>query len=173
MGPASFFSDFLFGNEDFSGYKTERLIWVIYYSIKKDFINDPDFEKVRNYIGNDDLKLFSLSKYLADVYDQYTIYRLKMIKKWEQNSFFLKPENREHEKWQMKLWQKISEYNSNYKNKTFFIEGLQNINVKKSKKIERLFLFSISFLHPYNIELFKKLSEQIDIFMFVLNLLSK
>ena len=107
------FANFEFQNQDgfFAGiYKLlfeERLqnnVDSVKYKIygflsSEDFINE--FKNVASYYENSDLRRFQLAAKIADLFDQYQLYRPEMIENWEKG--MLSTEN-SAENWQRWLW---------------------------------------------------------------------
>ena len=64
-------------------------------------IDLPGFESLKRYIGDENtgMKLFQISKRIADLFDQYLVFRPEMIFNWEKGT--------EHH-WQAYLWRKLS-----------------------------------------------------------------
>ena len=120
------------------------------------------------------LKLFQLSKNIADTFDQYLFYRPELIFAWENNDLNGTPEN---QIWQAILWNKIisdlsSESNTSKHRaelRKMLMEKLNNKSMELSKLPERISIFGISVLPPYHLEIFSAISKHIDINLFILN----
>lgn len=68
-----------------SPHEKEYLIWHL-MDIIPALKENPHFEKVRNYLASDDdLKLYQLAREIADIFDQYTLFRPDMILEWEED----------------------------------------------------------------------------------------
>ena len=67
----------------------------------------PGFERLKAYLAEDaaHLKRLQLSSKLADIYDQYQVFRPEMILRWEQGEQGADEEQPEN-KWQARLWRK-------------------------------------------------------------------
>lgn len=67
-----------------SPFDPRLLTWKI-MRILPDFIDRPEFESVKNYLGaaRIDLKSFQLAERIADRLDQYQLYRPDWIFRWE------------------------------------------------------------------------------------------
>jgi exodeoxyribonuclease V gamma subunit len=70
------------------------------------FLDRPDFAELRTYLAEDrhQLKLFQLSGKLADLFDQYAVFRPDMLLRWEQGR--VEPD-RTH-RWQSQLWRTLA-----------------------------------------------------------------
>ncbi len=130
--------------------------------------------KVYNLNDYKYLKLFQLSKNIADTFDQYLFYRPELIFAWENDNFSGTPEN---QTWQAILWNKIISDLSSKSNtsrhraelRKILLEKLNNKSLEISELPERISIFGISVLLPYHLEIFSALSKRIDINLFILN----
>lgn len=71
------------------------------------------FPNLDHYIEEEDadrraMRGWKLATKIADVFDQYLIYRPDMVLDWEQNR--LNTQSVDAEKWQMQLWNRLTEY---------------------------------------------------------------
>lgn len=70
-----------------------------------------DFDELRRYVQDDDptqraVRTWKLSSKIADVFDQYLVYRPGLLLDWEAGNL---PHNREAERWQAALWNRLVE----------------------------------------------------------------
>jgi len=67
------------------------------------------FENVKAYLKDDPnhLKLFQLSKKIADIFDQYLVFRPELVFSWEENAVT----DDRIESWQAQLWRKLLQIN--------------------------------------------------------------
>jgi len=148
-------------------YEEDVLAWKI-MEILPGLCGKNDFAAVHNYLGEkpDQLKLYQLSRRIANLYDQYTIFRPEMILAWEEGKI-----NRQEE-WQARLWLKINENRSKMHK-----ARLQHLFVQKVKKTplpdfvlpERITIFGISYLPVYYLKIFNELSRYVEVNLFYLN----
>ncbi len=68
-------------------------------------LNRPQFSSLRRYLADDDsgLKAFQLSMRLADLYDQYLVFRPEMILQWERGQ----GDDSSDSRWQAELWRAL------------------------------------------------------------------
>ena len=88
---------------------------VLMFKIMKtlpDCIRQKGFRHLKSYLADDDthLKRLQLSSKLADLYDQYQVFRPEMIMRWERGMRGVK-DARPGERWQAHLWKQISSSN--------------------------------------------------------------
>jgi exodeoxyribonuclease V gamma subunit len=130
------------------------------------FINRPDFEPIKNYlIDGRQLKLYQICSQIADIFDQYSIYRPEVVLGWEKG---------QKSNWQSILWQALfSEGKPKHRAKlredffSNFARFYQNKTLWNG--ISRISIFGISSLPPFHAEIIHALSTKIDVNMFLLN----
>ena len=123
------------------------------------------FESLEKYLLDDikGLKLFQLSEKIADLYDQYLVFRPDMMLGWEKGK-----ENH----WQAQLWRQLSPPEENRHR-----ARLRKIIFEKIRKqphpIEnfpwRVSIFGISYLPPFHIEAFVEISRLSQVNLFLMN----
>ncbi|WP_282167228.1 exodeoxyribonuclease V subunit gamma [Shewanella japonica] len=124
----------------------------------------------------DAMKLYQLCGRIADIFDQYLVYRPHWILGWEQNEHPLSLED--NQLWQPKLWRALIEYNQHQVNASLYhranlhqdlITALQNPNTVIESLPERLFVFGISSMPLQTLEVLYHLAERIEVIMFSLS----
>lgn len=129
-------------------------------------VNLPGFEPVSAYLekGRTELRQYQLSASIADLFDQYLIFRPEMINSWEKG-------NEEH--WQAVLWRKLVEKSGPVHRAALH---RQVINALEEGKIasddtlpRRISVFGISTLPPFHLGIFSALSKTIEVNLFFMN----
>lgn len=116
------------------------------------------FQSVADYYEGNDLRRIQLSEKIADLFDQYQLYRSEMIRKWESGQTDTdKPDS---EKWQMWLWQQLGiPSKATLRNEIYDkLELLENRELLKNTFPE-IHLFGISIYTSFHLEFYKRLSE--------------
>lgn len=155
---------------EISPFQTELMTWKLMRIIPE--ISETDgFDIIKNYIHGQDseLKTYQLSSRIAYLFDQYQIYRPDIITQW--NAGFTVPENFQHSRWQAALWRELARGKENFcypALKNEFALRLQDCSVQE-KLPERIFIFGISTLPPYYIDIFNMISEYTELNFFYLN----
>jgi exodeoxyribonuclease V gamma subunit len=163
------FKDGLSYLPEVSDFDPNILGWTI-LRLLPELLEDQAFNELNNYLLNSDfsdLKQYQLSHKIADVLDQYIVYRSDWIESWEN------AEQLPH--WQAKLWQLIQQ---DIKNRypqhlhraalqKHFIQAIENNTLKKHPS--RLIIFGISALPPFYMDVFQAISQKCDIHFFILN----
>ncbi len=185
FGVNSFFRKlyYLLGKEqeDTSVYSVRVLKWMIYRIFKQTLGEEPAFSPIEAYAGGKDYKVFQLSSTMADLFEQYMIYRPDMIEAWNRGGLFYETRGGRggdfHEKWQMTLWQYIkartqgarpdrvemrNRLHEKFADKDF-------CHILREKLGGRVCLFGFTVLPEYYLTLFESLSAHIRVNFFLMN----
>ncbi|WP_343377646.1 exodeoxyribonuclease V subunit gamma [Buchnera aphidicola (Formosaphis micheliae)] len=141
-------------------YHQSKMIWKIMTIIEK--------EKTKNLIINKNnslLKKFQFASYIADLFDQYLIYRPDWIYNWEidKNNLIYNT----NEIWQKKLWKKLITSNKKNHKKfnfshhyNFILQKIEEINFTYSLISNRFFVCDISYIPISYIQILYSLSKK-------------
>ena len=128
-------------------------------------IHIPGFESLKRYLADENtgLKLFQISERISDLFDQYLVFRPDMIFRWEKGK---------DNHWQANLWRKISSGKKHLHRAGLWKAFLEKIK-KSPRQIEhfpeRVSIFGISYLPPFHLEAFAKISRHSQINLFLMN----
>lgn len=118
------------------------------------------------------LKRYQLACQLADLYEQYLIFRPQWINDWHQgktsSSFAGKEQVLAVEQWQAKLWQLLTQEQS-YNPLELVNKAIENIVNKKHLLPPRLSFFGINAMAPMWLSFIEAISEHLDVHFFHLN----
>ncbi|WP_394132672.1 exodeoxyribonuclease V subunit gamma [Shewanella maritima] len=130
----------------------------------------------------DRIKLYQLCGRIADIFDQYLVYRPQWILAWEQNQPLTDIQANltldENQLWQPKLWRALIDYNANALDASRYhranlhadlIAALNNPATDISHLPKRLFVFGISSMPPQTLEVLYHLAGRIDVIMLSLS----
>lgn len=150
--------------EETSPFDPEIMTWKVMKALPLN-LKKKGFESLRNYLseGAADLKLFQLSQRVADLYDQYLLFRQEMVLSWEKGQ-----ENH----WQAILWREMVkgiEKKHHAALKEIFLEKIQRPGVKLETLPERISVFGISALPPFHIDVLTAISRLIEVNLFLMN----
>jgi exodeoxyribonuclease V gamma subunit len=161
-----------------SPYSREVLAWRLDALLNTEQVQkDEDFASVTNYWQEKNaersaLKRFQLASQLADLYEQYLIFRPQWLDDWQQqinNKVNVDSAAvRTVAKWQAKLWQLLIAQKP-YNPKTLILSAIANIAEHKKLLPPRLTFFGINSLAPIWLEFISALSEEIEVHFFHLN----
>lgn len=128
-------------------------------------IGETGFEDVRSYLEDDahGLRLYQLSKKIADTYDQYLIFRPEMIRAWEKGKAG---------HWQARLWRRLATETSiphRAQNRYELFKRIRSGELDGSLLPGRISVFGISYLPRFYIHTFIMLAEIIEVNLYILN----
>lgn len=140
-----------------------------------------DFEQVRDYIfegksSERAMRRWKLADKIADVFDQYLIYRPRMILDWEDQKLHSK--SVAAEKWQMQLWNKLLGYwEENYDGKylhrarlqRWLWQAIDDRQLDTENVPDRITVFGVSTASPAFIETMVKLSKLTEVCFYQLS----
>jgi exodeoxyribonuclease V gamma subunit len=133
----------------------------------------PGFERLKAYLAEDatHLKRLQLSSKLADIYDQYQVFRPEMMLSWEQGRQG-KEETNPEDKWQAQLWRELIQGEGSPHRARLQRDLITKLNTEPAqfKNLpERVFIFGISYLPLFHMEAFFALSQRLELNFFLLN----
>lgn len=131
-----------------------------------------------NAVPENDIKLYQLCGRIADIFDQYLVYRPDWILAWEQthdnNALAAQPKLNDDQQWQPILWRALIAYNRDVLKQSHYhranlhsslIDALADPTTSLSALPERLFVFGISSMAPQTLEVLYHLATRIDVVM--------
>ncbi|WP_299074594.1 exodeoxyribonuclease V subunit gamma [uncultured Paraglaciecola sp.] len=169
---------------DQSAFTKANMTWKL-MSILPLKLLEPEFKPIEQYLlGSKPLKLYQLATKIADVYDQYLVYRPDWILHWEAGHNDLPTEtNRQTNPtnivdahpWQPILWRALIAASKNLKESPFhranlhhsLLEALHTSNDSQARK--PLMVFGISAMPLQQLEVLSALSKSRDVLIFWFN----
>ncbi|WP_299006252.1 exodeoxyribonuclease V subunit gamma [uncultured Shewanella sp.] len=127
-------------------------------------------------LSQEPLKLYQLCGRIADIFDQYLVYRPDWIAAWENNEAPLSLS--EEQAWQPELWRALIDFNANELQQSQYhranlhhalFTALDDPNTDLSGLPQRLFVFGISSMAPQTLEVIHYLAKRIDVIMLSLS----
>lgn len=163
----------------------DEMTWKLYGLLGEvNLLKEPDMLPVKNYLQGDnktandevELKRYQLSVSIADLFDQYLVYRPDWILSWSKGKAIThagwKTNDIENEKWQRHLWQAISQSSSHRAAiEQALLSTLDNAPGRLKEKISmhRLFVFGMTSMPPRLVDMLMLLGKHIDVSVYVLN----
>ena len=150
---------------DASIFDREVMTWRIMQLLPQ-CINSPGFEPLKTYLEDDAgcFRTWQLSRQIANLFDQYGIYRPKMILRWEAGN---------GSGWQSELWRLLTRSQpSGHKaavRRDFFRALQDSLHECIAKIPQRIAVFGISTLPPFHLEVFAALAEHCEVNLFLMN----
>ncbi|MDO5059836.1 MAG: exodeoxyribonuclease V subunit gamma [Neisseria sp.] len=117
------------------------------------------------YLAGGRYAAYDLAGQLADIFDQYLVYRPDWIEAWQRGKLIGLGED---EIWQAELWRYLDDGRQNAPHRVALWQQLL-AKLDKSVLPERLFVFGIATLAPMYLDLLKAVSEHCDVHIFALN----
>jgi len=173
---------------DQSPYSREVLAWRIHRTLaSSEVVDDEDFLLATQYWQGDlqesstkhqqnqaQLKRYQLSTQLADLYEQYLIFRPDWLDAWQEklllqpHADFTGSNSSIDFKWQAKLWQILTR-DLPYNPVALLNNAIDNIANKTHLLPKRLSFFGINTMPPIWLNFIHALSDHIDVHFFHLN----
>jgi len=153
---------------DKPGFSPDVMTWQIMKMLPT-CIEEIAFEEIRHYLGDSrsDRKTYQLAAKIADIFDQYLLFRPGMIFKWEDG---------EEDLWQAVLWRKLISENKTPHRAALLKIFLENLNIQKPDQIpdriefpERITVFGISALPQFHMNVLEAISRISEVNLFLIN----
>lgn len=149
-------------------FHTEVLRWRLLRLFTSDQLNQPALQQtaaaLKNYLGSSTLAPYQLAGKLADIFDQYLIYRNDWMKTWQAGKLanLGKDEN-----WQAELWQWLIK-ESNLPHRADIMQSFLS-QLTAQHLPERIFIFGIATLAPIYLQALQLIAQHTDVHLFAVN----
>ncbi len=164
----------LLGGKYSQSLSSDNLSWIFYKLLaEKDFIKT--FSDVAAYYeegADKEVKRLALAEKVADLFDQYQIYRPEMIQDWN----LARAEDVKGDDWQKFLWIKARELTKDgLPDKTligqFILRALQQPEqaAELRARMPAVHIFGLSVITVYHLQLFSELGKYINFYFHILN----
>ena len=155
--PATFFWQVLrawLPNEEISPFDRDTLVWRI-LSVLPDLLEEEAFAEPSRYLKDDDsgLRRFQLAERIADLFDQYLVFRPKLVLAWE--------EGREEAGWQSRLWRAITREERSHRARLLrkLLSAMEAPPAAPEQLPETLFFFGLNSLPPVYLGILDRLAR--------------
>lgn len=163
---------------DESSFTKDNLTWKI-FSLLPELLDREEFKVIKQYLfdeaeGVEQHKCFQLSEKVADIYDQYLVYRPDWIEQWEKDGTDeVLGANVSSQAWQPILWRYIVKltsdlHESRYHRANMHTELLRLLEGSQKQQTP-VYIFGISSIPIQQLEVFSKLSESREVYIFWFN----
>lgn len=159
-----------------SAFNKSSMSWKL-MAILPAMLEHDDFTMLRHYLTDDEdrRKLFQLSSRVADLFDQYLVYRPQWLNSWQQGQRI--EGLGEAQIWQAPLWAALVEYTHQLGQPEWhranlyqrFIATLENSSTRPPDLPDRVFICGISALPPVYLQALQALGKHIDIHLLFTN----
>lgn len=178
--PASFiwqmFQQVLPGIPKESAFSKDAMTWKLMWLLPS-MLQQSEFAALSRYLSDDDdlRKCHQLAGRIADLFDQYLVYRPEWLRSWEQQE--LVEGLNEAQIWQAPLWRALTEYTHALQQPGWhranlyqrFIDTLNHPDFSPDKLPSRVFICGISALPPVYLQALQALGQHIDIHLMFTN----
>jgi exodeoxyribonuclease V gamma subunit len=159
-----------------SAFNKDAMSWKLMALLPEKLVL-PSFKMLRNYLSDDQdkRKLFQLSNRIADLFDQYLVYRPDWLNHWQQQQ--LAGLTEEIELWQSELWRALVDYTATLSQPPWhranlyqqLIATLAEQKQRPTDLPERVFICGISSLPPVYLQTLQALGQHIDVHLLFTN----
>lgn len=158
----------------------QPLSWQI-FSLLQDEKICSQFPNLQHYVRHEEteqrlMRSWKLASQIADVFDQYLIYRPQMLRNWQKGNHSYGSD--ESEAWQMRLWNAlIAEYEGEWTDRaqlqSELLKHLQNGNFEDQQLPERIIVFGVSSMSPVFVDVLAQLSDHTAVHFYQFNIQSQ
>ncbi|MCX8956873.1 exodeoxyribonuclease V subunit gamma [Erwinia psidii] len=159
-----------------SAFNKPAMSWKL-MAILPQMLGQDEFAMLRHYLADDkdQRKLFQLASRVADLFDQYLVYRPEWLNSWENGQTLA--ELGEAQQWQAPLWAALVAYTHQLGQPEWhranlysrFIAALENSQRRPANLPDRVFICGISALPPIYMQALQALGKHIDIHLLFTN----
>jgi exodeoxyribonuclease V gamma subunit len=152
---------------------TWKLMWLLPGKLEL-----PEFAPLQHYLTDDrdKRKIHQLAARVADLFDQYLVYRPEWLKTWQRGSL-VDEDLDASQQWQAPLWRALCEYTEELQQPEWhranlyerFIQTLNNAAICPEGLPKRVFICGISALPPVYLQALQALGRHIDIHLMFTN----
>ncbi len=157
-----------------SAYRKEAMTWKL-VGLLPELLHKVEFVPLRHYLEQDEsgFKRYQLCSKIADIFDQYLVYRPDWIAAWDRGDAL--PESLDEQAWQPLLWRALTTKTDALGQPHWHRANMQQTFVRAlSQKTpeglaSRLFVFGISALPQTYVQALQALGQRIDVHLMILN----
>ncbi|MCX5684868.1 MAG: exodeoxyribonuclease V subunit gamma, partial [Planctomycetota bacterium] len=146
----------------------EVMLWEI-MRVLPEMLDQPEFSPLKSYLSDaaDIRKRFQLASQIANLFDQYLVFRPDLILAWDQGQLKAAgAADSPHELWQAALWRRLQQEKSG-QHLAALLKEFAGLSAKPDFKPqdvpERISIFGISALPPSYLQVFCALGARIDV----------
>jgi exodeoxyribonuclease V gamma subunit len=143
-----------------SPFDKEVLLWRVFQRLS-DYRGNKGFASLNHYLADDrsGLKRYQLARRIADVFDQYLVYRPEWLLDWEAGG---------ETHWQAQLWRDLNA-EIDVPHRAALQQRFLATDLSDKPLPERVLVFGISTLAPMSLEVLRHLAHFTEVYFFILN----
>lgn len=159
-----------------SAFTKKAMTWKL-MTILPSLLQEPEFKPLRQYLNEDmgKRKLYQLSARIADLFDQYLVYRPQWLESWRKKQLI--EGLSDNQQWQKRLWLALTEYTeklnqSKWHRANLYQQFIQSLHANLPSHIrlpKRVFICGIAALPPVYLQALNALGQHIDIHLMFTN----
>ncbi len=128
------------------------------------------FNDLKAYLAGDghQLRLYQLAGKIADLFDQYQVFRPQLLFQWEQS----REEKRSPDVWQARLWRELVRGHEGLHRarlRESLLEQIRDGHIDSAHLPARVALFGISHLPLFHLQAFAELSRLVEVNLFLID----
>ena len=157
------FAEKYFGITADSVYNKKNAEWSLYSLVRNEKTG-----AAGRYIGGNEARAFRFSRVVADLFEQYFVYRPNMMKLWQEEK---KASSDYNESWQYEIFRRLAKA-GNVGMQSFaqvFKEKCRTASLENSDYPDTLILFGISIMNKYQLDMFRELSRLFPVRLFAMS----
>ena len=136
------------------------------------FFENKEFTELSGYLQGEEqeIKRYQLASRIADIFDQYLVYRPTWLANWEKGRQPQELKNDSQAQWQAILWRAlVARHGTQHRAKlrADFLNKIQRL--ADNPRFKRISVFGISALPPFHLEALAQLGQVIEVHTFLLN----
>ncbi|MBE0367591.1 exodeoxyribonuclease V subunit gamma [Pseudoalteromonas aurantia] len=159
-----------------SPYNKLNMTWKL-VTILPACLSDTRYQELSQYLEDDEhgLKLFSLCEKIADVYDQYLMYRPQWLSTWDSGVDTLIDVDVNIALWQPDLWRRLVSHTKSLQQSDYHRANMHTqlvaalASAKPEDLPERISIFGLSAMATSQLEIFQALATKTTILLFFFN----
>jgi exodeoxyribonuclease V gamma subunit len=159
-----------------SAFNKQSMSWKL-MTLLPAMLEQEAFVPLRHYLSDDSdkRKLFQLASRIADLYDQYLVYRPEWLTRWEADERVEGIDDAQN--WQAPLWKALVEHTAALDQPLWhranlyqrFISALESSEQKPVGLPSRVFICGISALPPVYLQALQALGKHVDVYVLFTN----
>ena len=161
---------------DQSAFNKQSMSWKL-MTLLPGMLEQEAYAPLRHYLADDGdkRKLFQLASRVADLYDQYLVYRPEWLTRWEADEQI--EDVGEAQQWQAPLWKALMQHTEALGQPLWhranlyqrFISALENSDRPPAGLPPRVFICGISALPPVYLQALQALGKHVDVYVLFTN----
>ncbi len=159
------------GIPELSPFNTEVMRWRLLELFFSNGLSAPEYSAARQalsaYLSGGSIAAYQLAGQLADIFDQYLVYRPDWIDAWQNGRLIGLGED---EIWQAELWRFLDDGRQIAPHRVaLWHKLLDALSAPGAKLPDRLFVFGIATLAPMYLQLLQAVAQHSEVHIFALN----